>query len=325
MTDTQPVRSDHDTTEEHADEAREPSSAPPSLNSKIVSGASPTAAVKSVVTEFPKVLAGVGGLLAAITALVTALNGATWLQRETPTPIPTATVTITVTLSPTPTLTPTPTPLPTDTPLPTATHTTAPSPTPEPTAIPTARPVVYLMEDFGDAASGWTDKNAKEWGAGYVDGEYRITVQTSMLTAWGQPAQKYDFTNLRIQVDARQVSGDTDAYFGIILRYTPEARFYLFAISDDGMYIIQRSDDEGWTDLAEWAESPVILQSGQMNQIVVECLDTRMLFSVNGKLLAEVADDAYPSGSIGLLGGTFSQDFVEVRFDNLRLQVIDRL
>jgi len=270
---------------------------------------------KTLVTEFPKVLAGIGGVLAATTALITALNGATWLKKETPTPPPTATVTIIA--SPSPSATPTLA----MTPLPTLTNTKAPVAQAEPKAAPTALPVSYLMDDF--ASGGWEIVNDENWGTAFVDGKFQISLWIPQMDVWADPISGNEFADFRIDVDAHQVKGGVNAYFGVIVRRSEDG-FYVFAIADDGMYIVQQYDGATFSELTDWATSTAIHQNGETNHITVECLGEHMHFSANGQPLVEIVDDAHFSGTIGLLVGTYEQDLIVAQFDNLRLQVIDR-
>ena len=273
----------------------------------------PAPAVKTIVTEFPKLLAAVGGVLAATTALITAINGATWLKKETPTPLPTAIVTITASPSPSTT--------PTIISVPMRTDARAPVTQAEPTTMPTALPVSYLMDDFG--SGGWEIVNDENWGTAFVDGKFQISLWTPQMDAWISPISDNEFADFRVDIDAHQVKGAANAYFGVIVRRGVDG-FYVFAIADDGMYIVLRQDKTSLTELTDWATSAAIHQNGQTNHITVECLGEHLHFSANGQPLVEIVDDTYSSGTIGLLVGTYDQDLIVAQFDNLRLQVIDR-
>lgn len=268
--------------------------------------------------DFMGTLKVVGGFIAATAALLTALNGADWLRPAAPIPTPTPT------LSPTPVIT--------QTALPSST----PSPRSQPTATvlpPTATATVearlpegtLLLEDFSEPSNGWELQATEEYELECVEGEYRVTVHVPELAAWGRPPSAYEFTDFVIEVDARQVIGPEDGDYGLVVRSKGESDFYLFVVSSHyGIYSVQMCQDETWTDLAEWTESDAVNREGEVNRLKVECLGETMRFYVNGELLTEVVDSTYRSGNVGLLAETFEAGGLVVRFDNVRVQVLNQ-
>ena len=260
--------------------------------------------------DFIGVLKIAGSLIAAIAALLAAMNGADWLRSATPIAIPSPTLVATQVTS----------------------STSTPSPVPQPTAtvlLPTATAETQLpegtllIEDFSDPSSGWETQATEEYALEYVEGEYRVRVHTPDLAAWGRPPRAYEFTDLVIEVDVRQVSGPEDGDYGLVVRSKGDSDFYLFAISSHcGMYSVQMSQGENWTDLAEWTESAAVRREGEVNHLKVECLGGTMRFYANGVLLTEVTDTTYQVGNVGLLAETFEEGGLVVRFDNVRVQVL---
>ena len=264
--------------------------------------------------DFMGALKIAGSLIAAIAALLAALNGAAWLRSPAPTPTstpipsPTLVATRVASLSSTPSLVPQPT------------ATVLP-----PTATSEARlpEGTLLIEDFSDPISGWELQTTEEYALEYVDGEYRITVYAPDLAAWGRPQRAYEFTDLVVEADARQVVGPEDGDYGIVVRSKGDSDFYLFAVnSHHGMYSVQMSQGAVWTDLAEWTESAAVHRAGDANRLKVECLGQTMRFYANGELLTEVTDTTYGSGNVGLVAETFEEGGLVVRFDNVRVQVL---
>ena len=158
---------------------------------------------------------------------------------------------------------------------------------------------------------------------GYHEGKYRVRVDAAMMTAWGSPSGN-EFADLVIEADAVQVDGPEDGYLGLVVRYSGEADFYLFAVSGDGWYVVQRSHADEWADLSVWTETEVVRPRGEVNHLRVECLGATMRFYANGQLLTEVTDSAYDRGNIGLLAGTGNEAGMEAHFDNVKVQVLER-
>ena len=267
--------------------------------------AAPAATHKNFFATLPGVMTALAGTVGAVTALLTALNQAPWLQPK-PTATPTATVTPEVTQTP---AVVSPTQLPTI--------------AMAATSVSTLPAGSLLMDDFSDPSSGWQIQSTDEYAIGYADGQYRVYVATDQYDVWGEPLKAYDFADLQIEVDAGQISGPEDALYGVIVREQDDDTFYLFTISSLGVFSVQRSDVESFVTLVEWQESAAIKPLGEMNHLKVECLGAAMHFYVNGELLVEITDNTYASGSIGLLASTVS-DPIEMRFDNVQVRPLQR-
>jgi hypothetical protein len=270
--------------------------------------------LQAFATSVPKMLAAAGGLLATVTALIAALNSASWLQRSTPTPLPEPTATVTL--------------APTASPTTTATATLEPSPTASPTVAPqppTTAPVAAMLVANFESATGWDTGKDDDYFMGVRDGEYAIEIRVPEMVVWGEPQPRLELSDLRAEVDVRQIAGDTDAYYGIVVRCDATPRFYLFGIASDGMAIIQRNQDEEWTDLTPWVTTDAIHQGVATNRLRVECMGDQLRLYVNDQLVVEAQDDAWASGDVGLVAATLDQDALEVRFDNLIIQPIVQL
>jgi hypothetical protein len=232
-------------------------------------------------TDWSKVLTAGGGLLAAVAALLTALNALGWVGR------------------------------------PAASPTAVPPPTaPAVTPTRTARPVVFT-DDFSDAASGWDSGTDDESEWGYRDGEYRILVTKPKWVVWLKPGTTYDIANVSLSVEAHSVAGPDDNEYGVIFRYLDGDNFYMFSISSDGQYHVQMQLDNEWVTLKAWTKSALIHQGQATNLIRIEARGTELQFFVNGELLTIVDDATFASGNFGLVVGTFDEGGVEVRFDSL--------
>ena len=235
-------------------------------------------------TDWSKILTAAGGLLAALAALLTALNAMGWIGKPAATPVAT--------------------PVP---------------PTPAVTPTRTLRPVVF-SDDFSDPASGWdsgTDEDS-EWG--YQDGEYRILVKKPKWVVWLKPGTEYELANLSLSVEAHSVAGTDDNEYGVIFRYLDGDNFYMFSISSDGQYHVQMQLNDEWVTLKSWTKSSLINQGQATNLIRVEARGTELQFFVNGELLTIVDDATFASGNVGLVVGTFDEGGVEVRFDSLSVR-----
>lgn len=269
-------------------------------------------AFKAFWSTLPGILTAIGGLIAALATLISSLDKAALLHRETPT-VPIAAIVSQATF-PSPILTEAPSSVPT----------VAPSPTmlSSPTAAQPAEGTL-LVDDFSDSTA-WEVGGDADYEISYQEGEYRVVVHGARLFVWGNPKRAYDFSDVLIEVDARRVEGPEDNEIGLVVRRQDDENLYSFAISSDGTYGVHKLQGGIWSTLVDWTPSLSIKRGTAWNRLRVECVGARMRFYVNDDLLAEVEDKAFPSGNIGLGAGTADEGGVEARFDNLRVQVLKR-
>ncbi len=276
-------------------------------------------------------LTAVGGLIAALATLLTALNAAGVIGRPTATPVPpTATPTIVA-------VAPTATPPSTFTVAPTQPVAAVPSPTPAPpsptftpwlTLAPAATPAPVtpsasgglMVDNFGDPNSGWDIVSNADYALAYVDGAYRMTVIKANNEVWSTHSGTAAMSDYVIEVDARRVAGPEDNDFGVVFRVQPgNTDFYQFRISSDGLYTLRRFQNDAWTDLQPWTESAVIGQGDATNRIRIEAIGPFLRCFVNSQMLAEAQDDVFAAGRVGLSAGTYDEGGVAIDFDNLRV------
>jgi hypothetical protein len=269
---------------------------------------------RSFWSTFPGVMTAVGGFVAAVATLLTALVSAGVLGgRATPTSVPAVTATVafaTATVAPQAPVAPA-TPL-------------APSASAAPQVSPTPLSGAVLMEDdFSSSRNGWLSEVTEQAEKGYEDGEFHITVYEPEFSTWSYPDPPRGFADFALEVDARRVSGPLDNEFGVQVHYQSDTdAFYLFAISSNGFYSVQKYEAGEWQQLVDWAESPAIQQGDAVNRLRVTCQGDRMRFFANGEPLAQVEDSSFRSGSVGLLASSADKGGVVVAFDNLRVRAL---
>lgn len=177
-------------------------------------------------------------------------------------------------------------------------------------------PDVLFQDDFSDPSSGWDRVNETDGTTDYVDGAYRIFVNSPSFDIWANPG--LDFTDTVIEVEATKVAGPDDNDFGVICRYQDLDKFYFFIISSDGYYGIARVVD-GEQELMgqeSMADSDAIKQGMATNKIRADCVGDQLSLYVNGTLLVEATDSTYTAGDVGLIAGTFDVAGTDIHFDN---------
>ena len=175
---------------------------------------------------------------------------------------------------------------------------------------------VLFQDDFSDPSSGWDRVDVSEGITDYVDGIYRIFVNTDNTDVWANPG--LDFTDTIIEVEATKVGGPDDNDFGVICRYEDNENFYFFIISSDGFYAVGRVID-GVQELlgeSEMLPGEAIKTGDVRNKIQVDCVGSQLTLSVNGEQLTTVEDTTFTSGDVGLVAGTFDELGTDIHFDN---------
>jgi hypothetical protein len=277
-----------------------------------------TPSATSFWSTFPGVLTALGGIIAAIAALLTALASTGVLGGKPPvTPVPVATVTA---VPPTATATVLELTATTGAITPQVTVASLPSIAPLPTALVSASDVL-MEDDFSTPRNAWLSEVTEQAEKGYEDGEFRITVYEPEYSTWSYPDPPRDFADFALEVDARRVSGPLDNEFGVLVRYQPETdEFYLFEMSSNGFYSVEKYQAGEWEHLVKWTESAAILQGQAVNRLRVTGQGDKMRFFVNGEPLTQVEDASFRSGSVGLLASAGDKGGVAVAFDNLRVR-----
>ena len=190
----------------------------------------------------------------------------------------------------------------------------------EPTAIPTESPVkasVLVEDSFDDPASGFLSLRDEEGITDYDQGGYRIKVDKPEWFFWVESGRT--FTDVKIDVDAKKIGGPDNNEYGVICRYQDENNFYFFTITSDGYYGVskQLSDEISLIGMTELKSSSAINQVDGENHITVVCDGNKLQFSVNGTLLAELEDDSFSSGDIGMIAASGDDPGTDILFDNL--------
>ena len=138
-------------------------------------------------------------------------------------------------------------------------------------------------------------------------------IQYAMLT---EPT----FSDFALEVEAQLVNGSPASTYGVLFRMQSPEEFYRFAITGDGLYLIERHDPNGarfsFTD--DWVDTVAINQEiGSTNILKVVADGPKIAVYVNDTLLEEVTDNSYSAGNIALVAGTFGSVGTQVSFDNL--------
>lgn len=177
-----------------------------------------------------------------------------------------------------------------------------------------------LADDFGSATSPLRQgSQVDEWRTELIPTEsvYRMEVWPNHL-AWSLLGIS-DLDGYRFQTSALVDSATPNGYTGVIVRYQPDGRFYLFGVDGSGRYIIQQQMGEETTVIQPWTLAPFLTAAGSANVLTVEDSGSTLRFYGNNILVHEIQEPELPVGFVGLAGGAQGQDVADLEFDWFQL------
>lgn len=179
-----------------------------------------------------------------------------------------------------------------------------------------------VRSDFRRDDGSWVLSTEDDVFASYARRALVIEVDRSEWTTRVMHAE-ISAADFLVEIDTTFVDGPETGEYGIVFR-KQDNNFYLFAISGSGYYGLFRSDDGEWTDVIPWTASGAITAgSGAVNRLAVLAEGPTVTLIVNGEVLAQAEDATYSEGGLGLAAGTFSEDGLQVSFDNFHFWQLD--
>ena len=169
----------------------------------------------------------------------------------------------------------------------------------------------FLREDFNeDRAPYWTRRGSGIW---RVQGGRLIGRGRDEDALTGFIAQDDIEGPLYVAVTTEWLRGISNHWYGIAFYWDDWDGFYGFGISANRGFALRRWDRGGSPiSLVDWTDSSAINEEGT-NTLSVLIDEGWIEASVNGTLVAEVFDDTYTEGRVGVL----IADDQEVAFDDL--------
>jgi hypothetical protein len=202
---------------------------------------------------------------------------------------------------------------------------TSARPRPVNTPAAGARSLVDLRFASGPAARWLQNPPYATWS----DGAYRLQASdVTRFVAVGVPIDQA-LGDVIASATFRKTGGPPGGGYGLIVRdQGPEPRdgvnqelnAYVLETGDLGDYGVWRRDGDHWVDLVPWTRSAAIRSGGSPNDLLVRAVGDTLTFSVNGNVVAEVNDDTFAQGGVGLFVGG---DYNAVALDRFNVQLAD--
>ena len=178
-----------------------------------------------------------------------------------------------------------------------------------------------FTDDFSNSKSGWDVRKTDNGASGYRNGRYFISVDTPKYQLWSSPGQAFD-GDVIVAATAGLARGPQENEMGVFCRYQDKKNFMYASIGTDGYYaIVEIKDDQATTLTGEgrFQRSDAIPIQSETYLIQLACVGDKYTLSVNGEEIDSAQSDAFTSGDVGLLAGTFDQGGVEALFDDFKV------
>jgi hypothetical protein len=169
--------------------------------------------------------------------------------------------------------------------------------------------------DLPEAWEHYSNPNGTELGV--EQGVYRAYTPNPGY-AWGLNTQAY--SNLVSEVEITPLTIYTDTAAGVMCRAdtSNNGDGYYFMINGNGYYSIRIGRGADVAALVDWQRSKAIHSGIDRNTVRAVCLNHQLAMYVNGTLVAQIRDDTYSSGYVGLAIAA-GDNGVDMAFDNLTL------
>jgi hypothetical protein len=172
-----------------------------------------------------------------------------------------------------------------------------------------------------DDDAGWVAGSDAVADVTVDEGRLRIHVYNPGQIAWA--SSEGSWRDLRLTVEATQISGPHDNEYGVLIRMKDDQHFLAFSISGDGYARVARYENGRWTVVGpDWIPSDAVLQGEATNRLEVIAQGASFDFRVNDLTVLQVEDTALTEGRIGVYAGAFTEGDVVVAFDNLDVEPI---
>jgi len=190
------------------------------------------------------------------------------------------------------------------------------------------RPTEIILSDtFDDNKNDW-DVFQQDNASGQIENGQMIMkvieAESSFMIYSGLSLSDVDIT-----FDATIQEGTpANSAFGAMCRRTNTDNRYMFDISGDGSYMLNKRIDGKLETIVDWSPSSEIKTgTGDTNRVRIVCSGSNLELYVNDKLLISAQDTSITGGTFALQAGRFKEDNkpVTVAFDNLEVKYPDTI
>ncbi len=163
-----------------------------------------------------------------------------------------------------------------------------------------------VFENFATNDNGWligteTSEFFSSLRREISDGRYRWEAQRGAAASTTTALLPgYLVGDFHLQVSAKHIVGSkTSSSWGAIFRAQDHLNYFVFRLTDNQLFTVAVVEEGEWQMLVDWTVSRAIRPYG-VNQLTVLGRGAHLVLSINGEVVAELDDDRFGRGYVGL-------------------------
>jgi hypothetical protein len=174
---------------------------------------------------------------------------------------------------------------------------------------------LLFKDDFSQQTGGWHTHEDRLSFMGYHENGFRLWVDLPNYQVWSVPG--LNFRDTRIYTKTHKLSGPDDNLFGVLCRFQDAENYYALMISSDGYYGILKKHSGTFSllGLPQMGFDEAIQRGDQANELLAVCQGNQLALFVNDTKLAQVTDDTFTFGDVGVIAGNRAKSGTNVLFD----------
>lgn len=205
--------------------------------------------------------------------------------------------------------------------------------------VPATPGDLLYVSTFDDPSTDWEQYEGR-LSAQVMDAALRLDVDAEASLPFSTAAPY--FSDFDMLVRTRPVAGPINNAYGVVFRLQDRDNYYMFLISSDGYYQVQRKVNGQERLLSDWIPSPLINQGFDVDnwlrvvargesfqfyingEIVDLCIPSSAFgvstysdHCVDGEMESHLIDGAMSDGQLGVVAQSFDERGVVIDFDDL--------
>ena len=160
----------------------------------------------------------------------------------------------------------------------------------QPTAQPPARPTAQLIfeEHFDNNNRAWLEYHSDTGLITVADGSYVWEEKGNGALMASKPIAIDQQQDFRIECKVTHVSGVNNFGYGLVWGMSNKVNYYYFAITGDGVFIVDKVTEGVFSHLIPWATPNSINRLDGTNKLTIEKKGSELQFSINDTFAGKV-------------------------------------
>lgn len=183
-----------------------------------------------------------------------------------------------------------------------------------------------ISDDFRRDQADWPATIDQNVEYSHVNRTYQIEVKRDnwLAFAFHDELDEQTLPNFfsEVEIVHRNITDQIEA--GLAFHYQDDENYYLYAISEDGLYRLWQMVEGEWRSLLDWRTSEhLIVGESTRNRLGLLVQGDQITLLLNSHPVEQVTSASPVFGSVGLMAGSFDDANVTVAFDNFAFWPLD--